>query len=213
MIILTDQELISLLEKRTEQHANHNMEEYIQKVAVWLSKILLSETKTIITFEYDPQWDSSGVTLNTGYSFDITDYDTLDSFIQNEYNGLSHASYVSGMGLFHVFYSSELDELTDDWIALQLEETISLLLKEKNQTLLKYANSKEEDDSTTHECQYKTAEEISQLIYHDDIIGDFLVCDFPIKLKRRIGQMDIELLSKLGKDQANGALKKEERNK
>jgi hypothetical protein len=210
VINLNEQELISLLEKRTAKHANQNIEKYIQEVAVWVSKILISETKTKITFEYAPPWDSSGQTYNTGHSFDIGEYDTLDSFIENEYNDSSHASFVSGMGIFHDFYSNELDELTDNWVALQLEETVDLLLKEKNQLILEYAKLREIEDSITQKCQYKTAKEISQLIYTDDIIGDFLVIDYSIELKRQIGQMDIKLLFKLGNNQAHDELRQEE---
>lgn len=203
-----ERELIDLLVTRTTKHANQNIQKYIQEVTVWISKVFLSETKTKITFESDPPWDTSGLNYNTGYSFNIRDYTSLDSFIKNEYNGSSHPSFISGMGMFHDFYSSELDELTDEWISLQLKETIELLLEEKNQLILKYADLHE--DNETHKCEYKTADEISQLIYDDSIIGDFLVFEYPMELKRRIGQMDINLLFKIGHGQANNMLMQEE---
>lgn len=207
---MNEQGLLNLLEKRIKKHANQDIENYIREVAVWITKILLSDTKTKITFELDPPWDSSGKTFDTCNSFNISDYETLDNFIENEYNGTSHASFISGMGVFHDFYSSELDVLTDNWVSLQMRETIKLLLKEKNQLILEYAKLREEKDRIAHKCQYKTAEEITQLIVDDDIIGDFLFFYYPIELKRRIGQMDIKLLFKLGQAQAIDELKQEE---
>ncbi|RCW74996.1 hypothetical protein [Saliterribacillus persicus] len=206
---MDEQELINLLEKRIYKHANHKIEKYLQEIAVWISKILLSETKTEITFEFDPPWDSSGQILNTNFPFEISDYETLDSFLENEYNGSSRPSFMSGHGLFHDFYSSELDELTDNWIALQVTETINVLLKENNHLILNYAKLREDEESQSHKTQYKTAEEISQLIYLDDILGDFLVIDYPIELKEFVGKMDITLLFKQGHHQANNELKQE----
>lgn len=121
---MVEQELIDLLIKRTAKHANQNKHKYIQEVAIWISKVFLSETKKNITFAYDRSWDTSGKIYKMEYPFCIDDYTTLDSFIEIKYNGFSEPSFISGMGMFHNYCSNELDDLTNEWISLQLKETI-----------------------------------------------------------------------------------------
>ncbi len=194
---MVKQELIDLLIERTAEHANKNNQKYIQQVAVWISKVFLTRTRTDITFEFDPPWDTSGETNNTKSTFNVKDYTSLDSFIENEYNGLSHPSFVDGMGMFHDYYSSELHDFTGSWVAIQVEETIAQLLAEENELLLEYAKLREQEANKTNQYltltgQYQTASEIAQLIYDDDIIGDFIVTEYPIELEQKVGKMDIK---------------------
>ncbi|KAB8127096.1 hypothetical protein F9U64_18555 [Gracilibacillus oryzae] len=205
---MTEEEFNNLLINRTTEHIEQNIDKYIQMVAVWISKILLADTKNDITFEFDPQWDRSGTIYKTEKQFNIDDYSTLDSFITNEYNGSSRPSYLSGMGTFHDYYLSELDELTDEWVLLQLTEIIALLLQENNRLILEFARLNDLDNNNKSTNQLAT--EISQLVYSDGFIGDFLVVDAPIELKESIGNMAIKFLFKFGKHEAKVELRQEE---
>jgi hypothetical protein len=121
---------------------------------------------------------------------------------------------MSGIGMFHDTYSNELDELTDVWVASQLEKTMERLLEE-SELILEYAKLREQEDNERNKYlkisnDYRTAAEITELIMCDDIIGDFLVFDFPLELKEEVGKMDIEFLVKLGQQQAKEEVRQEE---
>lgn len=196
-----NEQLTNLLIKKLKEQANKNRQRFIQQVAVWIAEILLSETKTEITNEFDPVWDTSGITLNTDQLFNIKDYTSLDSFIENEYNGTSQPSFISGMGLFHNVYANELEELITEWISLQFEETIHQLLKDRNELLLEYLALRE----ITHDHSEVLAD-----LYEEDSIGDVLILEFPIELRESLGKMDINLLFKIGQIHAQENIRHKE---
>ena len=203
---MDEEKLIDLLVGRTEEHASKNEHKYILEVAVWISKIFLTETQTDITHDYDPPWDSSGTIYDTEKPFNADDYTNLFSFTENEFNGDSHPSFESGMGIFHDCYSDELNSLTDDWIQSQLGETVKKLVEEDNQLLTEYAKLREEEEIIKKE-QFRTAEEITELLNYDDILSDFIVFDYPVKLKEIVGKMEIKFLLKIGHKQAKEEIK------
>lgn len=205
---MDEQKVIDLFEKRLKENIEKNKYGYVQEVATWISKVFLEETKTEVTHDDDPYWDNSGKAVVTNEFFDSEDYTDLDSFTEHEYNGQSSPSFESGCGLYHDRYYKEVDELTDDFVSLQLEFVVDDLLKEKNALLIEYTKEKEEEEEDNE--NYKTAEEVTSLLLIEDILGDFVVCYYPIDLKEYVGKLDLKTLLKLGDKKAKEKIKQEQ---
>ncbi|WP_062198105.1 hypothetical protein [Massilibacterium senegalense] len=72
----------------------------MDKVVRWFVMIILIEKKYIVDHSCDPPWDFSGQLLCTYENFRLTDYETLQDFLENEYTGQSIASFMSNCGFF-----------------------------------------------------------------------------------------------------------------
>ena len=207
---MLEQQLINLLIDRLTDLSHKNKQIFISNVAIWIAKIFLSETKIEITHEYDPPWDSSGITYNTNLPFEIEEYTSLSSFIETELNGQSNPTFISGFGMGHDTYSKELDELIDEWIISQLKETIDVLLRDKSKILFDYLKMIKAGENGGINTPFYSADDITNSILFDDIIGDFITFDFPGQLRDKVLEADLKFLVRLGLDQAKEELQEEE---
>ena len=70
--------------------------------------------KNIITHEYDPPYDHSGILIRTDKSFHFNDYDTIGDFLE-EQTGESIPTFISGYGLsystYEEYYCNKIEEV------------------------------------------------------------------------------------------------------
>ena len=102
----------------------------------------------------------------------------------------------------HDTYSKELDELIDEWIISQLKETIDVLLRDKSKILFDYLKIIKAGENGGINTPFYSADDITNSILFDDIIGDFITFDFPGQLRDKVLEADLKFLVRLGLDQA-----------
>ena len=110
----------------------------------------------------------------------------------------------------HDTYSKELDELIDEWIISQLKETIDVLLRDKSKILFDYLKIIKAGENGGINTPFYSADDITNSILFDDIIGDFITFDFPGQLRDKVLEADLKFLVRLGLDQAKEELQEEE---
>ncbi|MCA1066117.1 hypothetical protein QTG56_25480 (plasmid) [Rossellomorea sp. AcN35-11] len=194
-----------LLIDKTKEISRQNKYKYIQQVSEWIARVFLSETRKEVTHDFDPPWDYSGELIDTNEPFQLKDYTSLESFTENEYNGISEASFVSGCGLLHKYYTDELDELTDEWVVDQLISAVIELRREHPDRFNDFIEGVKEEGEEIH-----TAKEITQLILMTDIIGDFIVFDLPTELSVEVGKMNLSYLVKRSTEIVKEKIREEE---
>lgn len=107
-------------------------------VGITFATWVLNEKRHMLTHEYDPPWDSSGLTETMQVSshrlLDL--YDTLMSWLENEYTGQSTATFSSGCGLYWETYG--------DWLEQHIQQQVTDLFR------MKYAAALAETDLFDH---------------------------------------------------------------
>lgn len=177
---------------------------YQNHVAIWVAKTFIQNTKVLVDHSSDPDWDTSGHPIYTDTPFNSNDYTTLESFLK-EHNGQTEPSYMSGCGLFHLTYRSELEDLTLQWTGELQTQVVNDLLKE-NKTLFKEFIEREKHKNET----VNTAEDISSLISSSDIIGDDFY-DIYHDLLEEIANVDLSFLLKIGEAEAYKTIEENKR--
>ncbi len=111
--------LEDILRERLKNKCDNNLDYYVQLVADWFAYIILKNRKYKIYHSTNPPWDNSGKVICIDEQFDLNDYATFNDFINNEYNGESYASYMSGHGMFHDTYEESFDQISLEWLTSQ----------------------------------------------------------------------------------------------
>ena len=205
-------EIEKTLEKRIRKACEDNLESYIQEVAEWFCEIILTQNKKYVCHMHDPPWDSSGRIIETDEEYNLEDYDTLSDFVEQEYTGESTPSFMSGCGLFFDNYDEELEDLTNSWIRENFEDVVKELINEENiqlKTWLFELNKEFEKSEYEKPIEFTTEKvnAITQEIYFEDIIGDFLIL-FSSEMQQKVSQMEPALLFKKAEKNVRDRLEK-----
>jgi|GEM_PF-2434462 hypothetical protein len=163
IIILED-----ILQEKLKNKCEKNIDDYVQLVANWFGYVILNNKKHKIDHSIDPPWDHSGRVFNTDEPFDLNDYATFDEFINEEYTGESCATYMSGYGIAHYTYEERFNQISFEWLTSQVHIVIEELIENNNSYLEKWI----ENENITFDI--KEADNITDLIVFEDIIGDFI---------------------------------------
>ena len=121
-----------MLEKRIEGFVNLSKDinfyqKILQKTEIEIIKFFLTTPKYQITHDYDPPFDSSGVTMIAEDSYQLKDilFRNLAELMEEVYTGDSTPTFMSGCGLVHLTLLNKLDDIVRD-IYWDLEEVVKL---------------------------------------------------------------------------------------
>lgn len=193
-----------LLIAKTKGIASQNKHTYILEVSEWAARVFIEGTRKEVTHYYDPPWDSSGQLVETGKPFSLEDYTTLGSFIENEYNGMTEASYLSGCGLFHRTYWDNFEELTRSWVIQQLETALKSLSLQYEQPLKEYIKEINYLDEEAN-----TIEDMMTVLIDENDIVDLLLYGYSFELMTEIQEMDFTFLVKKSESMMREKVEKE----
>lgn len=196
--MVNDNYLEELITRNLNLVLKEDMQTLIQHVSCWFAYSILYKTRYRIDHSDDPAWDSSGNVKATGNNFDISDYETLQDFSEQEFNGNTTSSYISGNGFFHDTYNDELVEICRQWILSCLEKTADLLY-EKDHTFQTWVDGNRDTP----------AEKPCEIVLFTDIIGDHIV-HLEYQYEEMMKQTSAILLFQMGKARAIEKRKNEE---
>lgn len=184
-----------ILKSKIKNECEKNYQDYIKKVATKFAYIIIKKKKVVIDHSWDPKWDHSGRTREINESYNLQDYETFGEFVENEYNGISVASYTSGMGFYHKTYSEDFEKLSYEWISDQLYNVIKKLIENNNEILKQWIKKRNIENSK------KLLDEIYDIIISEDLIVDFLITS-SIELFYNILSTNPKILFNRGKTSA-----------
>lgn len=187
---------VSFVKQELSKQIQEEIGDYVQTVATWLSKILLTEKQVRIIHDFDPPWDQSGTAIRTSEPFDIESYTDLESFVETEYTGNSTPSFVSGCGLFHDSFADELRELTDTWLNDRLHAIIESIVAVKHPSILSIITELNESESA-YPYPYTLEDHLIDLIHEA-----YVVLDLHHHLISAVQQTSLIYLHRLGYERA-----------
>ena len=194
--------LEDILKKELKYHCENNIEDYFKLVSNWFAYIILNNPKYEVDHSFDPSWDSSGRVIRSDEKFDLNDYATFNDFIEREYTGESKASYVSGHGMYHYTYEEPFEQITLEWLSSQLHLAIISLIEKENKYLQEWVENKKIPFNV------KEADEITDTILFEDIVGDFFYSYYREIQDNVIDTHPIIIFNR-GKEEAIKRIKKE----
>lgn len=87
--------------------------EITRALGIWVTRVILENTRTGVIREETP-WDCSTFAVRTADPFDLSEYKTIEDFLENEATGNTVATYCSGMGMLAEMYSTQFNEVALD---------------------------------------------------------------------------------------------------
>jgi hypothetical protein len=195
--------LEDILQEKLKNKCESNLDDYVQLVANWFAYIILKNKKHKIDHSIDPLWDNSGKVICIDEQFDLNDYATFNDFIEKEYTGESYASYMSRYGMFHYTYEESFDRISLEWLTSQFHLVIKELIDKKNGYLKKWVENK------NISFDIKEADDITDFILFEDIIGDFIY-SYLWEIKDYLLNTHPIILFNRGKKEAIKRIRKEE---
>lgn len=183
-----EQYFINVITSKTKTLLEKKENSFKEEIFDWvIEKILLSD-KYEVDYSNDPYWDRSGEVLLSENKYDKFDYATLEVFFQ-EYNGSSSPSYESGCGMYHDYYSKDLDEWVMEFVYDIFTEVLTTMIQE-DEDFKKWA-IEVLDDSMKSETEL--IHSLRSYLY-DSEIDDFLDLEVRSPLFESIYQTDMETL-------------------
>jgi hypothetical protein len=155
-------------------------DEYVFLVSHWFAYTILTETKHILTHNFDTPSDSSGTIVNTNLPLKIKDYQLLKNF-WNEWNGNSYPIYENSRKFKHDTYLDELQDYTFTWVFEQLTKVTAEMIP-------------------LHSNEF--IEELTMEILNDDNHLDHTYYAIVESLIEAIGEMQSKILFMIGKETA-----------
>ncbi|MFD0712131.1 hypothetical protein [Paenibacillus sp. GCM10027626] len=154
-------------------------------IAEELAYDFLFSPKYIVTHDYDPPWDHSGMLLQINEKFSLEDYSCVEDFFE-EYTGQSRASYMSGCGFFYDTFEEKYEEQIREFVygcivevLAGIDDTtlIELLLEHGYEV-----SEAEKNDIIQTVTDYELFDE--PFWYHYEILDRIKLCNFELMILR-----------------------------
>lgn len=161
------------IQTNLKEMVSQKKEAFFQEIFDEATYLFMYEEKQTISHDFDPDWDCSGVVVDSSKKHKLDDYKTFEDFAEAVFTGETNATYVSGCGLAHEKLIRKLEHDCLEMVGFTLNELLEAVGRDDLIILFTKEGYVTQEDI----IEKITIEDIKHIIYEKDLIDDFELRD------------------------------------